>query len=330
MEDIFVDSIQQVKADSTRKDANNAVAGRIRRNPIIRDILKNKYVYLMLLPVVAYYIIFWYWPMYGAQIAFRDFSPGRGIWGSEWVGLQHFVEFFNSRYFTRLLRNTLLLNVFDILFGFPAPIILAILINEIRSNPFKRTVQTITYLPHFISMVVICGLITDFAASDGVFNDVLKAVGIDSIPFLLRPEWFRTVYVSSEIWQTLGWNSIIFLAALVNIPAELYEAAKIDGAGKIKQLLHITLPSLIPTIVIMLILRMGKIMNVGMEKILLLYNPATYETADVISTFVYRKGILEMSFSYSTAVGLFNSVISFILVVTVNKISRKLKEYSLW
>lgn len=327
-----MDSVQRKQKLSKlkRNNPDRAAEGNIRRSPFVRDIIKNKYIYLMLLPVVAYYIIFWYWPMYGAQIAFRNFSPGKGIWGSEWVGLQYFIEFFNSRYFGRLLRNTLLLNVYDILFGFPAPIILAILINEIRSNPFKRTVQTITYLPHFISMVVICGLLTDFAASDGVFNDVLRAFGMDSIPFLLKPEWFRTVYVGSEIWQTLGWNSIIFLAALVNIPAELYEAAKIDGAGKLKQLLNITLPSLIPTIVIMLILRMGKIMNVGMEKILLLYNPATYETADVISTFVYRKGILEMSFSYSTAVGLFNSVISFILVVTVNRISRKLTESSLW
>lgn len=322
-----MESVQQ-KLKFKKRDWDNAGSGKNR--PFIKDILKNKYVYLMLLPVVLYYIIFWYWPMYGAQIAFRDFSPGKGIWGSEWVGIQHFREFFNSRYFVRLLRNTLLLNVYDIIFGFPAPIILAILINEIRNDLFKRSIQTITYLPHFISMVVICGLITDFAASDGVFNDILRAFGIDSIPFLLRPEWFRTVYVSSEIWQTLGWNSIIFLAALVNIPAELYEAAKIDGAGKLKQLFHITIPSLVPTIVIMLILRMGKIMNVGMEKILLLYNPATYETADVISTFVYRKGILEMSFSYSTAVGLFNSVISFILVVTVNRISRKLTESSLW
>ena len=301
-----------------------------RSNIIIKDIVKNRYVYLMLLPVVAYFLLFWYGPMYGALIAFKDFSPGKGIWGSTWVGFRHFTDFFNSYYFTRLLRNTLLLNFYDILFGFPAPIALAILINEIRSNLFKRTVQTISYMPHFISLVVVCGLITDFAASDGVFNAILNKFGIESIQFLLRPEWFRTIYVSSEIWRTMGWSSIIYLAALVNIPLSLYEAAELDGAGRLRKIMNITIPGILPTIVIMLIMRIGKIMQVGVEKVMLLYNPATYETADVISTFVYRKGILEMSFSYSTAVGLFNSVISFILVYAANTVSRKVTDSSLW
>lgn len=301
-----------------------------RSNIIIKDIVKNRYVYLMLLPVVAYFLLFWYGPMYGALIAFKDFSPGKGIWGSTWVGFRHFTDFFNSYYFTRLLRNTLLLNFYDILFGFPAPIALAILINEIRSNLFKRTVQTISYMPHFISLVVVCGLITDFAASDGVFNSILSIFGIEPIQFLLRPEWFRTIYVSSEIWRTMGWSSIIYLAALVNIPLSLYEAAELDGAGRLRKIMNITIPGILPTIVIMLIMRIGKIMQVGVEKVMLLYNPATYETADVISTFVYRKGILEMSFSYSTAVGLFNSVISFILVYAANTVSRKVTDSSLW
>ena len=284
----------------------------------------------MLLPVLLYYLIFHYQPMYGAQIAFRDFSPARGVLFSRWVGLFHFQTFFESYYFWRLLRNTLLINFYDVLFGFPAPIILALLLNEVRNSAYKRVVQTITYLPRFISMVVVCGLIIDFFSRDGLVNNLLNTVGVESIPFMIEPGWFRPVFVSSGIWQTAGWSSIVYLAALSNIDPQLYEAATIDGAGRWRQTVNITVPGILPIVIIMLILRMGRMMNVGVEKVLLLYNPTTYETADVISTFVYRKGIMEASYSYSAAVGLFNSAINFTLLVLVNRLSRRLTETSLW
>lgn len=297
---------------------------------IRKDLVKNRYIYIMLLPVITYYIVFHYVPLYGAQIAFKNFTPSKGIWDSPWVGFKYFEEFFNSYYFERLLRNTVLISLYDLIFGFPAPIILALLLNEIKSNIFKRTVQTVTYLPHFISLVVICGMIIDFLARDGLVNNILNRFGIESIPFMIKPEWFRTIYVASNIWQGIGWGSIIYLAALSNIDPQLYEAATIDGAGRFRQALHVTLPGILPTVVIMLILRLGQMLNVSSEKILLLYNTSTYETADVISTFVYRKGILEASYSYSTAIGLFNSVINFALLVIANFISRKATETSLW
>lgn len=295
-----------------------------------KDIFKNRIIYLMALPVIAYYIIFQYGPMYGAVIAFKDFSPGRGIFGSEWVGLQHFISFFKGVYFWRLLSNTIIINVYQLIFGFPAPIILALLLNEVRKNSIKRLVQTVTYLPHFISIMVICGLIIDFTSRNGLINDLLASIGIQRTTMLLRPELFRTIYVGSAIWQEIGWGSIIYLAALSGISQELYEAARIDGAGRWRQTWHITLPGILPTIIILLILRMGSMMNVGFEKTILLYNPLTYETADVISSYVYRKGILEFSYSFSTAVGLFNSVINFMLLLFSNQLSRKFTETSLW
>ncbi|HEY5466941.1 MAG TPA: ABC transporter permease subunit [Clostridia bacterium] len=277
----------------------------------------------MMLPVVAYYFIFYYIPMYGAQIAFRDFSPGKGIYGSDWVGLKNFIDFFKSYYFWRLLKNTFLLNIYDIIFGFPVPIILALLLNEVRVGAFKRTVQTITYLPHFISIVVLSGMIIDFTTRTGLFNSLLGMFGLPPIIFMSEPSWFPPIFVGSGIWQEFGWGSIIYLAALSNIDPQLYEAARVDGANKWQQTMHITLPGILSTIAIMLILRFGRMMNVGVEKVLLLYNPMTYPTADVISTFIYRKGLIENNFSYSAAVGLFNSVVNFILLVTVNKLSKK-------
>ncbi|GAA3410270.1 ABC transporter permease [Paenibacillus hodogayensis] len=295
-----------------------------------RDLKLNKYVYLMLVPVVAYYIVFYYVPMYGLQIAFKDFSPGLGLWDSPWVGFQHFESFFGSYYFWRLLRNTLLLSFYELLFGFPAPIILALLLNEIRSNLFKRAVQTVTYMPHFISVVVIAGMMVDFLSRDGLINIVMGFFGIDPIAFLGESSWFRTVFVSSNIWQSVGWGSIIYLSAMSGIDPSLYEAAKVDGASRWKQTMHITLPGIMPTVIILLILQMGNLMSVGTEKILLLYNSTTYETADVIGTFVYRKGILESNFSYSAAVGLFNSIINFILLIAANTISRRTSDTKLW
>lgn len=298
---------------------------------LVKDLKRNKYIYLMLLPVVLYYVVFQYGPIYGLQIAFKDYSPALGFTGSPWIGFDHFISFFNSFYFWRLLRNTLLLSIYGLVFAFPAGIILALLLNEVRSSKFKRSVQTITYMPHFISLVVVVGMLVDFTARDGLINNLLGSwFEIDAISFLNQAEWFRTLYIGSGIWQNIGWSSIIYFAAMSNIDPSLYEASTIDGAGRWKQMWHITLPGIAPTIIILLILEIGKIMAVGTEKILLMYNPMTYETADVIGTYVYRKGILESNFSFSSAVSLFNSVIAFILLVIANKISGKVSETKLW
>ncbi|GIP33661.1 sugar ABC transporter permease [Paenibacillus sp. J2TS4] len=297
---------------------------------VVRDFKMNKYVYLMLLPVVVYYAVFHYGPMYGVQIAFKDYSPTLGFWGSPWVGFKYFQDFFNSFYFWRLIRNTILLSVYELVFAFPAPIILALLLNEVRNRLFKRAVQTITYIPHFISIVVIAGMMVDFLARDGLINNLLAWFGAEAIPYLRQPEWFRTIYISSGIWQGVGWGTIIYLAAISNIDPSLYEAARVDGANRWRQTIHITIPGMLPTIIILLILQMGNLMTVGTEKILLLYNSATYETADVIGTFVYRKGLLESNYSYSAAIGLFNSIINFTLLVLANTISKRTTETKLW
>ncbi|WP_433581140.1 ABC transporter permease [Paenibacillus amylolyticus] len=300
------------------------------KSRFVRDFMMNKYLYIMMIPVIGYYLIFHYGPMYGAIIAFKDYSPMKGILGSDWVGLKHFEEFFNSYYFLRVLKNTLLISLYTLVFEFPAPIILALLINEVRKRTFKRVVQTITYMPYFISLVVICGIIADFTNADGLINRLIMMLGYDGQAMLQKPELFRPIYVLSEIWQRIGWESIIYIAALMSIDLEQYEAAKIDGASRLKQMFHITLPGLLPIITIMFILRMGNMLNVGFEKIILLYNPVTYETADVISSFVYRKGLLEFGWSYSSAVGLFNSVINLVLLISANYISRRVSQNSLW
>ncbi|WP_240420972.1 ABC transporter permease [Paenibacillus periandrae] len=296
----------------------------------IRDFVLNKYLYLMMVPVIAYYAIFHYTPMYGAIIAFKDYTPMKGIVDSPWVGLANFKDFFGSYYFWRILKNTVVISLYSLIFEFPAPIILAVLINEVRNQIFKRVVQSITYMPYFISMIVICGMISDFTNSDGVINTLLTYFGYDGKAMLQKPELFRSIYILSEIWQKIGWESIIYIAALMGIDQEQYEAARMDGASRWKQILHITLPGIMPTIAIMFILRMGNLLNVGFEKIILLYNPVTYDTADVISSFVYRKGLLEFGWSYSAAVGIFNSVLNLILLITANYISRKVNNSSLW
>jgi len=299
-------------------------------NRFVRDFVRNKYLYLMMIPVIAYYVIFHYAPMYGALIAFKNYSPMKGILGSDWVGLKHFHDFFGSYYFWRILRNTIVISVYSLVFEFPAPILLALLINEVRNKAFKRTAQTITYMPYFISLVVICGIITDFTNADGLLNRLFMYFGYDGQAMLQKPGLFRPIYVLSEIWQRIGWESIIYIAALSSVDQEQYEAARIDGASRLKQMLFITIPGIMPTIAIMFILRMGNLLNVGFEKIILLYNPVTYETADVISSFVYRKGLLEFGWSYSAAVGLFNSVINLALLITANAVSRKVNDSSLW
>nr|WP_244208952.1 ABC transporter permease subunit [Paenibacillus ferrarius] len=284
----------------------------------------------MMIPVLAYYAVFHYAPMYGALIAFKEYSPMKGILGSEWVGFAHFKDFFGSYYFWRILKNTIVISLYSLVFEFPAPIILALLINEVRSKMFKRVAQTITYMPYFISLVVICGIITDFTNADGIINRLFMLFGYDGQAMLQKPELFRSIYILSEIWQRIGWESIIYIAALMSIDLEQYEAARMDGASRWKQIMYITLPGIMPTIAIMFILRMGNLLNVGFEKIILLYNPVTYDTADVISSFVYRKGLLEFGWSYSSAVGLFNSIINLVLLITANYISRKVNKSSLW
>jgi len=295
-----------------------------------KDFLRNRTVYLMAAPVVAFFLVFYYAPMFGLVISFKRFTPALGILGSPWVGLKYFQDFFESYFAVRIIRNTILISVLSLVWGFPAPIILALLVNEVRTASFKRAVQSLTYLPHFISLVVVCGLLLEFSQSGGLFNDLRGLFGADPIPFFQDPRYFRGFYVASGIWQEIGWGSIIYLAALSAIDPQLYEAATIDGANRFRQLRHITLPSIAPTIVVLLILRLGQLMTVGHEKIILLYNPSIYETADVIATFVYRKGLLDFSWSYGTAVGLFNSLINLALVVMANTISRRVNDTSLW
>jgi putative aldouronate transport system permease protein len=297
----------------------------------LKDFMLNKYLYLLMIPVVAYYAIFHYLPMYGAIIAFKNFSPVKGIWGSDWAGLYHFNAFFSSYYFWRLLKNTLLLSLYTLVFEFPAPVILALLLNEVNNRYFKNIVQTIAYMPYFISIVVISGIVKDFTNSSGLINIAYTYItGTDGQALLQKSELFRAIYVLSEIWQKIGWESIIYIAALTTVDLEQYEAAKIDGASRIRQMWHISLPGLMPTITIMLILRVGNMLNVGYEKIILLYNPVIYETADVISTSVYRKGLLEANWGFSSAMGLFNSAFNLILLIGANYISRKWNKNSLW
>lgn len=297
---------------------------------IKEEISTNGILYLMFLPGFLYYFIFAYVPMYGVLMAFQNFEPLNGIWGSEWVGLMHFKDFLTNYYFLKILKNTLVISINCIIFAFPAPIIMALLVNEIKNSVFKKTVQTITYIPHFISLIVICGLIHNFVAEDGLISNFVSIFTGTKENLLNNPACFVPIYVISDIWQGVGWGSIIYLAALLSIDTSLYEAATIDGAGKFKQVIHVTIPGIMPTIIIMFILRMGGILGVGYEKIILLYNPLIYDTADVISTFTYRKGLIDLSWSYSSAVGLFNSVISIIFVTVTNAISRKLSETSLW
>lgn len=296
-----------------------------------RNYLNNIQLYLMILPMLLFFILFLYKPMPSLVIAFKDYSPFKGVWGSPWVGFEYFREFFSSPFAVRIIRNTLVISLTSLVICFPMPIILALLLNELRAKKFKKAVQTISYIPHFISVVIVCGLVINFLSpTSGVVNVILQQFGIEPIYFLSKPQYFLPIYILMEIWKTTGYGSIVYISALTSIPSELYEAASVDGAGRWKQTLHVTLPSLMPTIVIMLLVRLGGILNVGYESIMLLYNPGIYETADVISTYVYRTGIAEGRYDYATAVGLINSVVAFVLVVAANKISNKLTNTGLW
>ncbi len=299
---------------------------------IRRDIHMNWQLYLLFLPVLAYFIIFKYAPMAGLVISFEDYKAAKGIFGSRWVGMKHFVNFFNDPFLPRILRNTFTIALSTLIFSFPSAIVLALLINELRSRQMSRLVQTISYIPHFISVVVVCGIIRDLVSRTGGVTMLLHGLfGMEVTNMLYEPDFFVPIYIVSDIWSNIGWNSIVYLSALTAIDQELYEAARVDGANKWHQIIHITIPCLIPTIVIMFILKVGKMFDVGYEKIMLLYTPLTYERADVINTYVYRRGFAEnVNFSYSTAVGFFNSVVCFVLVFFTNKITRRLGGNSLW
>ncbi len=297
---------------------------------VIKDWKRFRPIYLLALVGIAYYFIFCYLPMCGILIAFENYKPLKGFFRSEWVGLKYFIDFFQGYYAQRIILNTLIINFLDLMFGFPAPILFALLLNEVSNRVFKRTVQTISYLPYFISLVVICGILVDFLSQEGLINSLLGVLGFEPKSFLMFPQYFRTIYVASGVWQNLGYGAIIYMAALSSVDTQLYDAAVIDGCDRFKRVLHVTLPGIMPTIIIMLILRVGSMMSVGFEKIILLYNPATYETADVISSFVYRYGLLQGNFSYSTAVGLFNSIVNFALLIGMNQFSKRVSEVSLW
>ncbi|QUI25293.1 sugar ABC transporter permease [Vallitalea pronyensis] len=303
----------------------------IKKNNFKKSILKRWQLYVMLVPVILFYIFFVYRPLWGLQIAFKDYSVFKGLQGSEWAGLKHFELLFSNGEFPRKIWNTLIINVYGLIIGFPIPILLALLLNEVKHKLFKKTVQTITYLPHFISIVVIAGMVTNFLSpSTGIVNTIIAWLGFEKIYFLIDPKYFRGIFTGMNIWKNAGFGAIVYIAALSGIDQELYEAAKIDGASRLKQTLHVTLPGILPTITIMLILRIGAMLNVGFESIILLYQPATYSTADVISTYVYRLGLEEARYDFATAVGLFNSVVSLVLVSIANFTSKKLSDTSLW
>ena len=309
-------------------DINHAKRSWGRR--LLDNMRSHPWLYLMILPAIAYFAIFHYAPMYGVIIAFQDYKPLKGISGSAWVGFKHFQTFVQGPFFWRLVRNTLSINIGMLLFGFPLPIIFALMLNEVRSTAFRKVVQTVTYMPHFVSSVVVCGLMVIFCRSDGLLTNVLTFFGLPKTNLLTIESYFQPLYIGMNIWQELGWDSIIYFAALTSVDAALYEAARVDGAGRWRQMWHITLPGISSTIVILLILRIGNLMSLGWDRIILMYNDMVMETADVISTFVYRTGLVQVQYSYATAVGLLNSIINVILLVSANAVSRKISYSSLW
>ncbi len=300
------------------------------RGRLARDLRKNRIVYFMWLPVLIYYVIFHYLPMFGVVIAFQNYKPFKGILGSDFVGLKWFTEFLTGPYALRVIRNTLIISVYSIVLGFPAPILLALMINEVRCPAYKKTIQTVSYMPHFISLIVVCGLLHDFSSSQGLFNVIGEAFGLPRINYLASTSTYRSIYVLSGIWKQMGWGSIIYLATLSAVDPSLYEAAAIDGAGRLRRIVHVTLPALIPVITVQLIMRLGQVMSEGSEKTILLYNESTWEVSDIVSSFVYRRGLLENNHSYGAAVGLFNSLVNVVILTVANYTSRRVANESLW
>lgn len=297
------------------------------------DLIRHRWIYVMAVPVLIYVLVFFYYPMYGQLMAFKDYSPRQGILGSAWVGLDNFAEFFNSPYFGRLIRNTIMIGLLTLIFNFITPILFALFLNEVTSSKLKRMVQTATYLPHFISLVVVCGLLVDFFSREGLVNQVLIGLGMSqssAANYLGEPSFYWFIYVLSDVWQNFGWGSIVYFAAITNVDPQLYESADLDGAGRMRKMWSVTLPCIAPTAIVMFIMAVGSVMNVGYEKTILLYNSQTMSVADIISSYTYRMGIVDGDYGYATAVGLFNTAINFVLVLITNKISRYVSETSLW
>ncbi|MGE5551150.1 MAG: ABC transporter permease [Bacteroidota bacterium] len=293
-------------------------------------LIRDKYLLLMFLPGLIYYAIFKYGPMYGLLVAFQDFSPWQGIMHSDWVGLKHFIDFVSGPYFGLLLRNTVLLNVYSIVFGFPVPIIFALLLNEVGDGVFKRMVQSFSYLPHFVSTVVIVGIFVNFLTLGGTVNNILASLGFERFNFMGSPEAFRTIFTILRIWSTFGWNAIIYIAAISNIDPSLYEAAMMDGAGRLHRMWHVTIPGIMPSIVTLFLLRIGHVIQIGFETVYLMQNSMNMATSDVFATFVYRRGIIALDWSYAAAVGFFESMVGLVMVVIANRIARRVSETSLW
>ncbi|QNK60588.1 sugar ABC transporter permease [Paenibacillus sp. PAMC21692] len=303
----------------------------VKKESFLKHLVKNKWLYIFLIPGLLYFLVFKYVPMFGIVIAFKQLSIVKGIWGSDWVGLANFETLFSSSHFLRVLRNSILLSVYQIIFGFPAPIILALMLNEIRQIAFKRISQTILYLPHFISWVVLAGIVINFLSpTTGIANQIVTAFGHEPIKFLQEPEYFRSIIVSAEIWKSVGWGTIIYLAAMTGVDPTLYESAKIDGASRMQRIYYITIPGIATTIVILLLLNLGNILDNGFDQVFLLYNPVTYETGDIFETYTYRIGLQDGRMSYATAVGLFKSAVGFILIISSNYAARAISGKSIW
>jgi putative aldouronate transport system permease protein len=321
----------RIKAETIQVKTMNLTPWQKKKKDASVFLRKNGGLYLLVLPAVIHYIVFCYLPIYGVQIAFRDFIPVRGFFGSEWVGLKHFIRFFESFYFKEIIWNTLAISFYSLVASFPLPILLALMLNYQRNLRFKKLAQTVSYAPHFISTVVIVGMLKIFTSPmNGIFNKVIAIFGGEVKHFMAEPNCFRHLYVWSGIWQELGWSSILYIGALSTISVELHEAAIVDGASILKRIWHIDLPGIVPTIIILLILRTGSILDVGFEKIYLMQNNLNTSVSEVIATYSYKVGLIENRYSFSSAIGLFNSLINFIFLITVNSIARKVSETSLF
>lgn len=320
-----MDTVTQLQVEKVVKKKKSKGLSTFKR------IARNWELYLFLLPTIIYFVIFKYIPMYGLQIAFKDFIAFYGIWESPWVGFEHFIRFFESYQFWNLLKNSLQINLYQLLFAFPLPIIFALMLNQVTRTRFKKLVQTVTYAPHFISVVVLVGMIFIFLSpSNGFVNNIIQLFGGEPIYFMGSNEWFKTVFVGSEIWQTTGWSAIIYLAALTSVDPHLHEAAIVDGASKFQRVRHIDIPGILPVIMIMFILEIGNFVTLGYQKVLLMQNSLNIASSEVIQTYVYKTGLLGSQFSYAAAIGLFENVLNFILLIMMNQLAKKLKQQSLF
>lgn len=316
---------------NTKRTAISCAEKKNKFSRTLKQLNESKYLLILLLPCFLYFVIFKYWPMFGLLISFQDYNLFKGITGSEWVGFKHYINFISDPYFVKVLRNTFLIGFYNTLWNFPMPIMFALVINEIKSNGVKKITQTVSFFPHFVSTVTICGMVIGFLSPrNGIVNDIVRLLGGSPINFMADPKYFRSVYIASALWQNTGWGMIIYLAALSGVNQELYDAAAVDGVNKWQELYYVTIPSIVPTIIIVLIMNVGKCVGVGFEKVFLLQNDANISVSEVISTYEYQRGMVQANYSYSTAIGLFMSFISSSLVIMTNYISRKFSETSLW